>query len=375
MYSLTQQLINLKSSYVILSYVLMVILSQIETLRTELEEKKKEIYGNLTPWQRVLLARHPSRPHSLDYIMALFTDWVELHGDRGFADDPAVVCGLAKYHGQPVTIIGQQKGRDTKENLRRNFGMMHPEGYRKALRIMKMADKFNLPIVIFIDTPGAYPGIGAEERGQAEAIAKNLLEMTVLKVPIIVTIIGEGASGGALGIGMGDRILMLENAWYSVISPEGCAAILWRDRKEAQRSAEALKLTAKDLLELQKKLLFRIHAGEAASDPFLYTALSLQAAGMKINHALDLAETQGKEALLAYMERLEKEAGSKGSSKAAHAVVFDPEYRRLRELLQRTGDENPKLDRIVEIVLVITKDDGRRLGDQLAGTRVIESSE
>lgn len=224
---------------------------ELEGLEEQLEEAKKQIYGNLTPWQRVQLARHIARPHSLDYISLLFTDWMELHGDRTFADDPAVVCGFVHFDGAPLAVIGQQKGKDTKENLARNFGMMHPEGYRKALRIMKLADKFGLPIVVLIDTPGAYPGIGAEERGQAEAIARNIKEMALLRAPIIVIIIGEGASGGALGVGLGDVVLMLENAWYCVISPEGCASILWRDRAMAPQSADALKLTARDLIELK----------------------------------------------------------------------------------------------------------------------------
>ena len=224
---------------------------ELEGLEEQLEETKKQIYGNLTPWQRVQLARHIARPHSLDYISLLFSDWMELHGDRTFADDPAVVCGFAHFNGAPLAVIGQQKGKDTKENLARNFAMMHPEGYRKALRIMKLADKFGLPIVVLIDTPGAYPGIGAEERGQAEAIARNIKAMALLRVPIIVIIIGEGASGGALGVGLGDVVLMLENAWYCVISPEGCASILWRDRAMAPQSADALKLTARDLIKLK----------------------------------------------------------------------------------------------------------------------------
>ena len=224
---------------------------ELEGLEAQLQETKKQIYGNLTPWQRGQLARHIARPHSLDYISLLFSDWMELHGDRTFADDPAVVCGFAHFDGAPLAVIGQQKGKDTRENLARNFAMMHPEGYRKALRIMKLADKFGLPIVVLIDTPGAYPGIGAEERGQAEAIARNIKEMALLRVPIIVIIIGEGASGGALGVGLGDVVLMLENAWYCVISPEGCASILWRDRAMAPQSAEALKLTARDLIELK----------------------------------------------------------------------------------------------------------------------------
>lgn len=223
---------------------------EIEVLEQKLDRLADEIYSKLTRWQKVQLARHPRRPYSLDYINALCTDFIELHGDRGFADDKAVVCGLGRLSGHKVALIGQQKARDTKGKLLRNFGMMHPEGYRKALRIMRLAEKFNLPILIFIDTPGAYPGIGAEERGQAEAIARNIREMFRIKVPIIISIIGEGASGGALGIGVGDAILMLENAWYSVISPEGCAAILWRDQAKAAEAAEALKLTAQDMLRL-----------------------------------------------------------------------------------------------------------------------------
>ncbi|HHS50622.1 MAG TPA: acetyl-CoA carboxylase carboxyltransferase subunit alpha [candidate division Zixibacteria bacterium] len=224
--------------------------AEAETLRARLDEMRREIFSKLDRWNRVQVARHPKRPYTLDYIGRLATDFIELHGDRSFRDDPAVVGGLATFSGRRTVVVGQQKGRDTKENIRRNFGMMHPEGYRKALRLFKLADKFRLPIVVFIDTPGAYPGIGAEERGQAEAIARNIFEMGRISVPIIIAIIGEGASGGALGIGVGNTILMMENAWYSVISPEGCAAILWRDRAEAPRAAEALKLTARDLLEL-----------------------------------------------------------------------------------------------------------------------------
>jgi len=224
---------------------------EISKLKAELIKLKNEIYSNLTPWQRVQIARHINRPHSLDYINTFIEGFVELHGDRFFGDDPAVVAGIGSFNGNPVAIISQQKGKDTKENLARNFGMSHPEGYRKALRIMKMADKFNIPIIILIDTPGAYPGIGAEERGQAEAIAKNIKEMSTLRVPILIVIIGEGASGGALGIGIGDTMLMLENAWYCVISPEGCASILYRDKNLAPKAAEALKLSAPDLMELK----------------------------------------------------------------------------------------------------------------------------
>ena len=222
---------------------------EIKKLEKRAEKMRQDIYRNLTPWQRVQLARHPGRPFTLDYIRLLMEDFVELHGDRRFADDRAVVSGLAFYHRRPVVIVGHQKGRNTEENLKRNFGMAHPEGYRKALRIFELAAKFGRPILVFVDTMGAYPGIGAEERGQAEAIATNLKVMSRLPVPIVVAIIGEGASGGALGIGVGDRILMLENAWYSVISPEGCAAILWRDRSRAPKAAEALKLTAQDLMK------------------------------------------------------------------------------------------------------------------------------
>ena len=223
---------------------------EVKLLEGKLEKLKKETYSKLSRWQRVQLARHPKRPRSLDYINLMMTDFVELHGDRGFADDKAVIGGFAKLGNSPVMVVGQQKGKDTKENLYRNFGMCNPEGYRKGLRLMQLAARFGKPIIILIDTPGAFPGIGAEERGQAEAIAKNLREMTKLPVPIIINIIGEGASGGALGFGIGDKILMLENSWYSVISPEGCAAILWRDSAKAPQAAEALKLTAWDLIEL-----------------------------------------------------------------------------------------------------------------------------
>ncbi len=224
--------------------------SEIKSLQTKLDKMRQSIFANLTRWQRVQLARHPKRPYTLDYINMITTDFVELHGDRYFADDKAIVSGFARLDGRPVLILGQQKGRDTKDKLFRNFGMANPEGYRKALRLMQTASKFKRAIVILIDTPGAYPGIGAEERGQAEAIARNLREMTNLEVPIVIVIIGEGASGGALGIGLGDRVYMMENSWYSVISPEGCAAILWRDAAKAPQAAEALKLTANDVAGL-----------------------------------------------------------------------------------------------------------------------------
>jgi len=225
--------------------------NEIMSLEKKCDELKKEIFGNLTPWQKVQLARHPKRPYTLDYINLLMTDFVELRGDRGFADDRAIVAGMAKFENETVAVIGHQKGRNLQENMLRNFGMPHPEGYRKALRIMKLAEKFSISVISFIDTPGAYPGIGAEERGQAEAIARNLKVMSELEVPIIVVVIGEGGSGGALGIGVGDKVLMLENAIYSVISPEGCASILWRDAAKAPEAAKALKLTARDLLELK----------------------------------------------------------------------------------------------------------------------------
>jgi len=225
-------------------------LPSIRTLEAQLEQVKRKIYGSLTPWQRVQLARHPLRPYTLDYIRQLMTEFTELHGDRLFGDDKALIGGPAKLDGRPLMVLGHQKGRDTKENLMRNFGSAHPEGYRKAIRLMRMAEKFHLPIVVCIDTPGAYPGIGAEERGQAHSIAYNMREMARLRVPIFLCIIGEGGSGGALGVGVGDWIAMLENAYYSVISPEGCAAILWRDRAKAPDAAAALKITAKDLLQL-----------------------------------------------------------------------------------------------------------------------------
>jgi len=227
-----------------------VLSDEILRLEAKLYKLMEETYSKLNRWQRVQLARHPLRPYSLDYISRIFTDFIELHGDRQFRDDPAIVSGIAKLDGRSVVVLGQQKGRTTKEKLYRNFGMMHPEGYRKAMRIMRMAAKFKKPIIVFVDTPGAYPGIGAEERGQGEAIARNLFEMSRLKVPIVVVIIAEGASGGALGIGVGDRVLMMENSWYSVISPEGCAAILWRDSTKAPKAAETLKLAAHDLMEL-----------------------------------------------------------------------------------------------------------------------------
>jgi acetyl-CoA carboxylase carboxyl transferase subunit alpha len=220
-------------------------------LQVRLNTLREQIYRNLTPMQRVQVARHPRRPYTLDYLSTIFTDFIELHGDRLFRDDPAIVGGWARLAGVSVMVVGHQKGRDTKENLKRNFGMAHPEGYRKALRLMKLAAKFNAPVVTLIDTPGAYPGLGAEERGQSEALARNILEMAALPTPIIAVVIGEGGSGGALALGVADRILMLENSVYSVISPEGCAAILWKDAAQRERAAEALKLTAQDLLRFK----------------------------------------------------------------------------------------------------------------------------
>ena len=223
---------------------------EIAPLEAKLAELRTEIYRNLTPYQRVQVARHPRRPYALDYINALFADFIELHGDRLYRDDPAIIGGIGRLAGRSVVVISQQKGRDIKENLKRNFGMPHPEGYRKALRLMHLAERFHLPVVTLIDTPGAHPGLGAEERGQAEAIARNIEAMAALRTPLVAAVIGEGGSGGALAIAVGDRVLMLENAIYSVISPEGCAAILWRDSSQKERAAEALKLTAPDLLGL-----------------------------------------------------------------------------------------------------------------------------
>lgn len=221
--------------------------SQILELEANIEELRTNVYAHLTRWQRVQIARHPERPYTLDYLSFTFSDFTELHGDRGYRDDPAIVGGLARLDGMPVMVIGHQKGRDTKSNLHRNFGMPNPEGYRKAKRLMLLSEKFNVPVICLLDTPGAFPGIEAEERGQAQAIADNLLVMSGLRTPIIICIIGEGASGGALGIGIGDRVLMLENAWYSVIAPESCSSILWRSWDFKEQAAEALKLTAPDL--------------------------------------------------------------------------------------------------------------------------------
>ncbi len=224
---------------------------QLHQLLEKLNTLRNQVGGSMSAWQRTELARHAQRPYTLDYIERIFTDWSEIHGDRAFGDDPAIVCGMARFHGEEVMVIGHQKARDTKQKVYRNFGMANPEGYRKALRTMKMAEKFKRPVLTFVDTPGAYPGLGAEERGQAEAIARNLREMVRLKVPIITTITGEGGSGGALAIAVADRVLMMENSVYSVITPEGCASIMWRDASKKELAASALKVTARDLRELK----------------------------------------------------------------------------------------------------------------------------
>ena len=224
---------------------------ELERLRGALRKSTAEVFANLSRWQKTLVARHPGRPYVLDYVALLMSDWVEVHGDRAFHDDPAVVAGFATFRGRSVAVIGHEKGRDTKERIHRNFGQPRPEGYRKALRVMRLAEKFGLPVLTFVDTAGAHPGIGAEERGQAEAIARNLIEMASLRVPIVVTVTGEGGSGGALALGIGNRVLILEYSTYSVISPEGCAAILWKDQSRKAEAAEAMKLTAPDLLELR----------------------------------------------------------------------------------------------------------------------------
>jgi acetyl-CoA carboxylase carboxyl transferase subunit alpha len=223
---------------------------QIRHLHERVNALRERVAAHLTAWQKTELARHPQRPYTLDYVERIFTDWSEVHGDRGFADDPAIICGIARFHGEEVMVVGHQKARDTKQKVYRNFAMANPEGYRKALRAMKLAEKFGRPVFTFVDTPGAYPGLGAEERGQAEAIARNLREMARLKVPIIATITGEGGSGGALAIAVADRVLMMENSIYSVISPEGCASIMWRDASKKELAAQALRITASDLTEL-----------------------------------------------------------------------------------------------------------------------------
>jgi acetyl-CoA carboxylase carboxyl transferase subunit alpha len=248
---------------------------EIEKLELRLERLESEIYENMKPWDRVQIARHPSRPTTLEYISLLFTDFFECHGDRSFGDDEAIVGGIAKFHGHPITVIGHQRGKDTKENIRRNFGMPHPEGYRKALRLMKQAEKFRRPIICFIDTKGAYPGKAAEERGQSEAIARNLFEMAGLKVPVISIVIGEGGSGGALALGVGNYIHMLENSTYSVISPEGAAAILWKDSSLAKKAAETMKITAPDLkgLGIIDEIIPEVQGGAHKNIPWQANAM------------------------------------------------------------------------------------------------------
>jgi acetyl-CoA carboxylase carboxyl transferase subunit alpha len=265
----------------------------IESLRNRAEQIRAELYANLTPWQRVLVARHPNRPNTLDYVERLFTGWDELHGDRRFADDHAIVCGFAQYRGQPVAVVGHQKGGDTKQKIYRNFGYARPEGYRKALRVMQLAEKFHRPIIVFIDTPAAYPGVESEERGVAEAIAYNLREMMMLEVPIVALVCGEGGSGGALGIAIGDRVLMQEFSVYSVIPPEGCAAILWRDANRKVEAAEALKITAPDMFALGLiDAVVPEPTGGAHNNPDAATALVDQALSVSLADvsALGVAE-------------------------------------------------------------------------------------
>ncbi|MDQ3136951.1 MAG: acetyl-CoA carboxylase carboxyltransferase subunit alpha [Gemmatimonadota bacterium] len=260
---------------------------ELEGLQGKLESLRADIYRNLTPIQRVMVARHPRRPYSLDYLSTIFTDFIELHGDRLYMDDPAIVGGWARLGGVSVMVIGHQKGRDTKENLKRNFGMPHPEGYRKALRLMKLAAKFNAPLITLIDTPGAYPGLGAEERGQSEALARNILEMSALPTASVAVVIGEGGSGGALALGVADRILMLENSVYSVISPEGCAAILWKDAAKAPEAAETMRITAPELLRFEI-----IDAVIPEPTPaHLAAEATIKAVGAAIAHHLDALES------------------------------------------------------------------------------------
>src|SRR5262250_1072542 len=254
--------------------------AELERVRREVAELRREFYAHLGPWQRAQIARHQQRPYLQDFMQHLFTDFLELHGDRAFGDDPAIIAGLAKFHGRPVAVIGHQKGRDTKQRVIRNFGQPKPEGYRKALRVMQLAAKFARPILTFVDTPGAYPGIDAEERGQGEAIARNLREMARMPVPIIVTITGEGGSGGALAIAVGDRVNILENSFYSVITPEGCAAIMWRDAAKAETAAMALKITASDLKELGI-------VDEIIPEPDGGAHVDFEAAGRFIDEVLD----------------------------------------------------------------------------------------
>ena len=271
------------------------VVDEVERLRAKSTKLGKEIFSQLEPWQRVQLARHPRRPTTNDYIHYIFDDFVELHGDRMFRDDEAIVAGMASLGDQKLMVIGHQKGRDTKSNIRRNFGMAHPEGYRKALRLMEMAARFDRPVVTFIDTPGAYPGVGAEERGQAEAIARNLREMSDLPVPIICIVTGEGGSGGALALGVGDRIFMLENSIYSVISPEGCAAILWRDGTKSKEAAKNMKLTAKDAVKLEVvDLIIEEPVGGAHRD---HEAMSLEIKRILFDTLVELQNIPTKDLL------------------------------------------------------------------------------
>ncbi len=270
--------------------------TELERLRSALKKKTREVFAKLTPWQKTLVARHFDRPYTLDYIDHLMEDFVEVHGDRVFADDPAIVCGFATFRGRSVAVVGHQKGRGTRERIHRNFGQPRPEGYRKALRLFKMAEKFSLPVLTLVDTPGAYPGIGAEERGQAEAIARNLIEMADLAVPIVVTVTGEGGSGGALALGVGNRVFMLEYSIYSVISPEGCAAILWKDQERKSDAARALSLTAPDLDRLGVlDGVIEEPLGGAHTDP----ALTCERVGDAVEKALDELSGLGREELIA----------------------------------------------------------------------------
>src|SRR6516162_1988322 len=272
--------------------------AEFERLKSEILELRREFYTHLGPWQRAQIARHPQRPYTLDWINLMISDFIELHGDRGFGDDKALIAGLGKFRGRPVAVIGPQKGKDTKQRVVRNFGQPKPEGYRKALRVMQLAAKFGRPILTFVDTPGAYPGIDAEERGQGEAIARNLREMARLPVPVIVTVTGEGGSGGALAIAVGDRINILENGFYSVISPEGCASIIWRDSTKAETAAEAMKITATDLKELGivdeivKEPEGGAHTDLEAAARFLDEVLDRQLTELAMEPANDLVETR-----------------------------------------------------------------------------------
>jgi acetyl-CoA carboxylase carboxyl transferase subunit alpha len=285
-------------------------------LRLELEQKRREVFDGLTPWQKTQVARHPARPHTVDYIAALLTDWTEIHGDRGYADDPAILCGMARLGSRAVTVIGHEKGRDTKQKIHRNFGMPKPEGYRKALRVMELAGKFQRPILVFVDTPGAYPGLDAEERGQAEAIARNLREMARIGSPIVVTVTGEGGSGGALAVAVGDRVNMLEHAVYSVISPEGCASILWRDAGRAAEAATAMKITARDLrgLGLVDEIVPEPPGGAHANPDALYPTLAriLERQLDELAGASPEALLEGRYQKFRRMGRLDHELTEKG---------------------------------------------------------------